>query len=96
MRTEPGAEKSGAGWGPDAQLRRHLRAGSTHERYVRRVVEEGQVREEDVAEGILVGAYARAVSYLGQCPAVGRLSPEMLDEAVCHGLRYELRARRSC
>ena len=96
MRTEPSAEKSGAGWGPGAQLRRHLRAGSTHERHVRRVVEEGQVCDEDVAETILVGAYARAVNHLAQCPAVGRLSAEMLNEAVCRGLRYELRARRSC
>ena len=72
-----------------ARLRKHLRIGSTHEQYVRRVVEESQIRDEDIAEGILVEAYAQAVTLLSECPEVG-LSPQ---EAVRRCLDCQLRAR---
>ena len=74
------------------QVGQYLASGANHERCVRRVVEEGGVCEEDEAESILVGGYARAVIWLRHSQQLGYSGPDAVAEAVQCGIEQELRA----
>ncbi len=79
---------------PAGQVRQYLATGRNHERWVRHVVEEGGVCEEDEAESVLVRGYARAVVWLRHSQQLGYSGPDTVAEAVQCGIEQELRAHK--
>ena len=74
-----------------AQLLCYLRTGSSHQIYVRYVVEELGVDDDEKAEQTLVAAYGRAICSLRGSTSQGHLSSGHLDQIVRRELQDETR-----